>query len=300
MVGATAAHTLAMQNVAGDIALIDVAEELVAGQATDINHAVGYSSGVRVHVGDYNEIQEDDIVVITSGLPQKPGQSRLELIGANAGIIRDVVGKVMAQGKPVFILMVTNPVDVLTYVAWEASGLPKERVFGTGTMLDTSRLRVTLANRLGVLQSSVHGMVLGEHGDSSFVAMDNITIGGIPLPKFPGYAEKAMDGMEQEIREVVYSIIEAKKSTYFGISRVVSKVVEALSHTDGTVLPVCSVVDGEYGLGRDLVLGLPSLVSSNGAQILEGYPLNSAEQSKLSASAAIVREAIAGLREAKN
>ena len=298
MVGATAAHTLAMMGVAQDIALIDVAEELVAGQATDINHAVGYSSGVRVHVGAYNQIQEDDIVVITSGLPQKPGQTRLELLGVNAGIIRDVVGNVMAQGKPVFIVMVTNPVDVLTYVAWKASGLPKERVFGTGTMLDTSRLRVTLANRLGVLQSSVHGLVLGEHGDSSFVAMDNITIGGIPLTKFPGYDAKAMEGLEQEIREVVYSIIEAKKSTYFGISRVVSKVVEALSHADGTVLPVCSVVEGEYGLGSDLVLGLPSLVSTSGVKILDGYPLNAGELTKLAASAKIVREAIAGLQPA--
>lgn len=292
MVGATVAHVLAVKETVSDVVLIDVAKDLVDGQAMDISHATGYTDGVRVRTGNYSQIKEDDIIVITCGLAQKPGQSRLELLEANVAIVRDVVSKIMAQGKPVFILMVTNPVDVLTYVALQASGLSKERVFGTGTVLDTARLKVAIADELGVSQHAVGAYVLGEHGDSSFPALSHASIGGVPLGQFPGFPEEKARIIRQDIRDSAYKIIEAKKSTYHGIGQAVAKIVEAMTRDAANVYPVCSLLEGEYEL-HNVVLGVPSLVSSKGVRILGGYPLNEKEASMLSASADIVKEAIA-------
>jgi L-lactate dehydrogenase len=291
MVGATAAQALAIKEIVSDIVLIDVAEQLVHGQAMDINHATAYTNGVHVRTGSYTDIAEDDIIVITCGLPQKPGQTRLELLDANARIVRDVVNNVMAQGKPVFIVMVANPVDVLTYVALQASGLPKERVLGTGTTLDSARLTVTLANKLHVSQQAVQAYILGEHGDSSFPALSHASIGGIPLTSFPGYEVATTAGIDQEIRDAAYKIIEAKKSTYYGIGHVVAKIVEALVRDTGTIFPVCSLAEGEYGL-HDVVIGLPSIVSSHGVRILDDYPLSDAETRQLTHSADTIESAI--------
>jgi L-lactate dehydrogenase len=291
MVGAAAASALALKEIAKDIILIDVAEELVRGQAMDISDSTAFTNGVTVRVGDYSDIAEDDIIVISSGVPQRPGQSRRELIATNAQVMTDVVGHVMAQGKPVFILVVANPVDVLTYIALKVSGLPKERVFGSGTTLDTARLRVALAKRLSVSQQHVHAYILGEHGDSSFLALSAATIAGIPLAQFLGYKPEITSNLHQEIRDVVYQIIEAKKATYFGIGHSIAKLVEALLNPAADIYPVCSLADGEYGV-RNVVLGLPSLVSSTGVKILENYPMSEPELRRLQDSAAIVKHMI--------
>jgi L-lactate dehydrogenase len=291
MVGATAAQAIAIKEVVHDIVLIDVAEDLVRGQAMDINHATAFTNGVHVRVGDYDDIKEDDIIIITSGAAQKPGQTRLELLDINAKIMRDVVSKVMKQGKPVFIMVVANPVDVLTYVAWQESGLPKERVFGSGTTLDTARLRVTLANALHVSQGNVHALILGEHGDSSFPVRSQIRIGGVPIYDFPGFKPAMLETIDEDIRRAAYQIIEAKKSTYYGIGNVVARLVESLVRGTKSVHPVCSLATGEYGLD-DVVIGLPSLVSSQGVAILDGYPLDDTERQQLQHSADIIREAI--------
>lgn len=299
MVGATVAHVLAVKETVQDIVLVDVAEDLVGGQAMDISHATGYTDGVRVRKGDYSEIKENDIVVITCGVAQKPGQSRLELLEINAGIIRDVVAKVMAQGKLVFIVMVTNPVDVLTYVALQASGLPKEYVFGTGTVLDTARLRVVIAGELGVSQQAVEAYVLGEHGDSSFPALSHATIGGVPIERFSDFSEEKARILGQDIRDSAYKIIEAKKSTYHGIGQAVAKIIEAMTRDAANVYPVCSFLEGEYGM-RDVVLGVPSLVSRKGVHVLDGYPLSDEETKHLNTSATIVKEAIAATNAREN
>jgi L-lactate dehydrogenase len=291
MVGATAAQALAIKEVVHDIVLVDVAEDLVHGQAMDISHATAYTNGVQVRVGDYAEIKENDIVVIASGAAQKPGQTRLELADINVGIMRDVVRKVMAQGKQVYILVVANPVDVLTYVALKESGLPKERVFGSGTTLDTARLRVALAAEAGVSQRHVHAYILGEHGDSSFPALSNASISGIPLASFPGIEPSLHGTIAGDIRQAAYKIIEAKKSTYYGIGHVVSKLVEALLRDTASIYPVCSLATGQYGLD-DVVVGLPSKVSAHGVEILEGYPLSDNEKKLLADSAAVVEQAI--------
>lgn len=291
MVGASTAYALALRSVVEEIVLVDRSPDMAWGQAADINDAMGIDRSVSVRAGDYDDIQTDDIVVISAGAPQQPGQTRLELLGVNAGIMRDIVGNIMKNGAQPFLIVVSNPVDVLTYVALKESGLPKNRVMGTGTTLDTARLKSHLADGLGVNSRDVDAYILGEHGDSSFSTIETAQIGEVPLSEYPGFTPELVDNVEQKIRDRAYRVIETKKSTYFAIGFVVSKIVSALRQSNSTIYPVCSLIEGEYGLD-DVVLGLPSTINSEGVQILAGYPLTDREKSLLHQSASVVSEAI--------
>lgn len=296
MVGATAAYAIAMQEIASEIVIVDIAEQLAWGQAADIADGLDYTDGVKVRTGSYDEIANDDIVVITSGAPQKPGQTRLELLGVNANIMKEVVGKVMQGGATPYIFVVANPVDALTYIALKESGLPKNRVFGSGTTLDTFRLRVELATKLGVANGEVDAYVLGEHGDSSFSAIAGAQVGNIRLSNFPGFEPHMTENIDTLIQERAYKVIDAKKSTYYAIGQVVAQVVKALQANAISIFPLCSLAEGEYGL-QDVVLGLPSAISSKGVRILEGYELNDQERQSLERSAEIVKHAISTVQE---
>ena len=299
MVGATAAYACALRSVIEEIVLIDRNEDLAWGQAADINDAMGIDRNVVVHTGNYSDINDDDIVVITAGAPQLPGQTRLELIDVNAKIMRDIVKNIMANGAKPYLVIVSNPVDVLTYVALKESGLPKNRVFGTGTTLDTSRMKSYLADAFNVDSKAVDAYILGEHGDSSFSTIETAQIGEVPIKEYPGFTEEMIDGIEQKVRDRAYRVIETKKSTYFAIGFVVSKIVSALRKSTHTVYPVCSLVEGEYGL-NNVVLGLPSTISSDGVKILAGYPLTEREKELLNKSAGIIAEMISHLDKAEN
>ena len=299
MVGATAAYACALRSVIEEIVLIDRNEDLAWGQAADINDAMGIDRNVVVHTGNYSDINDDDIVVITAGAPQLPGQTRLELIDVNAKIMRDIVKNIMANGAKPYLVIVSNPVDVLTYVALKESGLPKNRVFGTGTTLDTSRMKSYLADAFNVDSKAVDAYILGEHGDSSFSTIETAQIGEVPIREYPGFTEEMIDGIEQKVRDRAYRVIETKKSTYFAIGFVVSKIVSALRKSTHTVYPVCSLVEGEYGL-NNVVLGLPSTISSDGVKILAGYPLTEREKESLDKSAGIITEMISHLDKAEN
>ena len=299
MVGATAAYACALRSVIEEIVLIDRSEDLAWGQAADINDAMGIDRNVVVHTGNYSDINDDDIVVITAGAPQLPGQTRLELIDVNAKIMRDIVKNIMANGAKPYLVIVSNPVDVLTYVALKESGLPKNRVFGTGTTLDTSRMKSYLADAFNVDSKAVDAYILGEHGDSSFSTIETAQIGEVPIREYPGFTEEIIDGIEQKVRDRAYRVIETKKSTYFAIGFVVSKIVSALRKSTHTVYPVCSLTEGEYGL-NNVVLGLPSTISSDGVKILAGYPLTEREKESLNKSAGIIAEMISHLDKAKN
>ncbi len=299
MVGATAAYACALRSVIEEIVLIDRNEDLAWGQAADINDAMGIDRNVVVHTGNYSDINDDDIVVITAGAPQLPGQTRLELIDVNAKIMRDIVKNIMANGAKPYLVIVSNPVDVLTYVALKESGLPKNRVFGTGTTLDTSRMKSYLADAFNVDSKAVDAYILGEHGDSSFSTIETAQIGEVPIREYPGFTEEMIDGIEQKVRDRAYRVIETKKSTYFAIGFVVSKIVSALRKSTHTVYPVCSLTEGEYGL-NNVVLGLPSTISSDGVKILAGYPLTEREKELLNKSAGIIAEMISHLDKAEN
>ena len=299
MVGATAAYACALRSVIEEIVLIDRSEDLAWGQAADINDAMGIDRNVVVHTGNYSDINDDDIVVITAGAPQLPGQTRLELVDVNAKIMRDIVKNIMANGAKPYLVIVSNPVDVLTYVALKESGLPKNRVFGTGTTLDTSRMKSYLADAFNVDSKAVDAYILGEHGDSSFSTIETAQIGEVPIREYPGFTEEMIDGIEQKVRDRAYRVIETKKSTYFAIGFVVSKIVSALRKSTHTVYPVCSLAEGEYGL-NNVVLGLPSTISSDGVKILAGYPLTEREKELLNKSAGIIAEMISHLDKAEN
>lgn len=299
MVGATAAYACALRSVIEEIVLIDRNEDLAWGQAADINDAMGIDRNVVVHTGNYSDINDDDIVVITAGAPQLPGQTRLELIDVNAKIMRDIVKNIMANGAKPYLVIVSNPVDVLTYVALKESGLSKNRVFGTGTTLDTSRMKSYLADAFNVDSKAVDAYILGEHGDSSFSTIETAQIGEVPIREYPGFTEEMIDGIEQKVRDRAYRVIETKKSTYFAIGFVVSKIVSALRKSTHTVYPVCSLAEGEYGL-NNVVLGLPSTISSDGVKILAGYPLTEREKESLNKSAGIITEMIYHLDKAEN
>ena len=299
MVGATAAYACALRSVIEEIVLIDRSEDLAWGQAADINDAMGIDRNVVVHTGNYSDINDDDIVVITAGAPQLPGQTRLELIDVNAKIMRDIVKNIMANGAKPYLVIVSNPVDVLTYVALKESGFPKNRVFGTGTTLDTSRMKSYLADAFNVDSKAVDAYILGEHGDSSFSTIETAQIGEVPIKEYPGFTEEMIDGIEQKVRDRAYRVIETKKSTYFAIGFVVSKIVSALRKSTHTVYPVCSLAEGEYGL-NNVVLGLPSTISSDGVKILAGYPLTEREKESLNKSAGIIAEMISHLDKAEN
>lgn len=297
MVGASAAYACALRQVVEEIVLIDRNPDLAWGQAADINDAMGIDRNVSVRQGDYSDIADDDIVVITAGSPQLPGQTRLELIGVNAGIMRDIVKNIMAGGAKPYLVIVANPVDVLTYVALKESGLPKNRVFGTGTTLDTSRLKSLIADGLDVNSREVDVYILGEHGDSSFSTIETARIGDVPLAEYPGFNPELVENVEQKIRDRAYRVIDTKKSTYFAIGFVISKIVSALRQSSHTIYPVCSLVDGEYGLS-DVVLGLPSAISSEGVKILSGFQFTDREKAALYHSADIVKQAIASVKSA--
>lgn len=294
MVGATAAYALALQEIIEEIVLIDVNEALVWGQAADINDAMGLDSNILVRTGSYDEIDDNDIVVITAGAAQKPGQTRMDLLSVNADIVRQIAQKVASNGRQPYIVMVSNPVDVLTYVALKESGLPKSRVLGTGTTLDTSRLRTIIADSLRVDSGEVDAYILGEHGDSSFSTIESAQVGDIPLTSYPEFNPATVENVDQITREKAYKIIESKKSTYYAIGQVVAKIVDALLNSSSSIFPVCSLAEGEYGL-HDVVIGLPSKVSSDGVVILEGYQLSDNERQSLDRSSEVIKQAIASL-----
>ena len=294
MVGASTAYALALRSVVEEIVLIDRTEDMAWGQAADINDAMGLDRSVSVRPGTYDDIATDDIVVISAGAPQQPNQTRMELLDVNVGIMREIIQNIMKNGAQPYLVVVSNPVDVMTYVALKESGLPKNRVMGTGTTLDTSRLKSLIADGLGVNSRDVDAYILGEHGDSSFSTIETAQIGEIPLREYPGYTDELVENIEQKIRDRAYRIIETKKSTYFAIGFVVSKIVSALRQANSTIYPVCSLVEGEYGIDN-VVLGLPSTLSRDGVKILAGYPLTDREREALHASAGVVAEAISTL-----
>lgn len=290
MVGATTAYALTIKEIVSEVVLIDISQDMARGQAMDISDATTFTNGVNVRTGDYSEIDTNDIIVITGGAPQKPGQSRLELLDINKKIIEDIVADIMKNGKEVFIVLVTNPVDVLAHVALRASGLPKNRVFGTGTALDSARLQVEIASHINVAPSQVSAYTMGEHGDSSFSALSSARVGNVPLADMPGYHASWADHLDSDISQKAYHIINTKRATFYGIGQVASEIVAALTRPVPTIMPVSSLLEGEYDL-NDVMVSVPHLISSEGVKPIDDYPLNEEEYKKLQESARVVSEA---------
>lgn len=296
-VGSTIAFALTLKRLASEIVLIDIAKDRAMGEAMDIRQGTPFIGPVSVHEGDYKDAENSDIVVLTSGVARKPGQSRLELAQTNVDITRTIIPQIAKAAPDALYVIVANPVDILTYQFVKTSGLLSDRIFGTGTMLDTARFRARIAEKYHVGQENVHGYVFGEHGDSSFIPWSLANIGSIPVDRYAEAYEASRldafdkDDVEDYVRKSGGIIIAAKKCTNYAIGVTTATLCEALTYKTGTLLTLSTMLNGEYGL-NDVCLSIPSVVSSEGLKSRLIAPLTDSELASLRHSADCLKDVI--------
>ena len=298
-VGASIAFQLVEKGMFSEMVLIDLNKEKAEGEAMDLSHGLPYAAPMEIYAGDYKDIADAAIIIITSGAAQKPGETRLDLIGKNSAIMRSIVEQINAVNPEGILLIVANPVDILTHVALKYSKLPKNRVMGSGTVLDTARLKYLLAKKLDVDARNVHAVVIGEHGDSEFPVNSISNISGIPLIDF--FEWKEMTGfeamlheIEEDVRMSAYEIIKKKGSTYYGIAMAVSKICQAIVNDEKSMLPVSAELEGEYGI-NGLAMSVPCIVGKGGIESVLEMPLSVLERRELKQSASSLSKAMAQL-----
>ena len=295
-VGAAVAYASMIDGVADEIALYDIDGPRARAEVLDLRHGLQFVGGGRVNGGDDPDVCADaDLIVVTAGATHGPGGSRLDLAEVNAGLVRAMLPPLLDRAPDAVVLLVTNPVDVVTFVAQEISGLPPGRVVGSGTVLDTSRLRHLLAERLGVAVNSVHATVVGEHGDSEIVLWSTASVGGTPLldavgPDGGRVMADELDALRHEVRTAAAPIIIGKGRTNLAIGLATARIVRAIAHDEQAVLPV-SVRTEVDGIG-EVCLSLPAVVGRRGVRSLLAVPMDATEQAGLRASAAIIRRAL--------
>ncbi len=294
-VGATSAYALVLKGTACEIVLVDTDERHAAGEAMDLQHAVPLSRPVRVWAGDYRDAAEASIAIIAAGVGSRPGETRLDLLGRNVVVVRECMQKLMAAGFDGIVLMTANPVDILAQVAQEESGLPVERVIGSGTVLDTARLRAMVGDELGVEARSVHAHIIGEHGESEVAAWSAARIAGVPLSDYCAAGEcPDFNELLRRVRRAAPEIVEHKGYTSFAIASCVARICEAVLRDERTVLPVSTMMRGQYGI-EGVYLSLPCVVGLRGVERVIELPLNEEEREGLRASARILQHTIEGL-----
>lgn len=296
-VGSTFAFALAGAALADDIVLIDSNEKLAQGQVLDLVHGQSFFPTVSIRTGGVSECGDADIIVITAGRAQRPGETRLQLVKNNAEIMHGIVKDIVGQGAPGILLVVTNPVDIMTYVALKASGWDKARVIGSGTVLDSARLRHILSMFCDVNVHNVHGYVLGEHGDSECVAWSMTNLAGIPIDMYCPLCRRCGDWdaertrIEEDVRRSAYHIIDYKGATNFAVSLVMVTITDAILRGQNSVLSVSTMLEGEFGI-YDVCLSVPSIISANGVDRIIQSPLKQSELDALSRSAEALKNVI--------
>jgi L-lactate dehydrogenase len=298
-VGATTAFSIVQSGLFSEIVLIDADKKKAEGEAMDLNHGIPFLHSMKIYAGDYSDLADCYITIITAGGGQKPNQTRLDLVKQNANIYKSIIPQITAVNTEGILLIVSNPVDVMTYVAMKLSGFPSSRVLGSGTVLDTARLKYLLGEHLGVDSRSVHAFIIGEHGDSELPVYSSANISGIDLNGFcnsvNGACEKNdLDNIYQEVKNSAYRIIEKKGATYYAIALATTRIVEAIVKNQHSVMPVSCYVEGHYGLSN-VCLGIPAILGSNGIEKVLDIPLNDEEMEKLTASANKLKEVIKDL-----
>ena len=300
-VGATISYTLTVMGLASEIVMIDVNEEKSLGEALDIRQGVPFCNPANVYAGSYADAKGSDIVIITSGMPRKAGQSRLDLAQTNVDIIKSIAKKIVPEAPDATYLIVSNPVDILTYVFCKETGLPQERVIGSGTILDTARLRSRVAEYYSVNQKNVHAYILGEHGDSCFVPWSIANISNVPIEKYGNavlttqdYPELKRDEVEEYVRKSGARVIQRKGATFYAVSMSVCHVCKCLLGGIDTTLTVSTMLNGEYGID-DVCLSLLNVVGNKGAHSKILLPLTDEEVGLLRESANVLKELIRNL-----
>ena len=295
-VGSTTAYTIMLGGLFSEIVIIDINKNKAEGDALDISHGVSLVKPVKVYAGDYRDCKDADIVIITAGVGQTPGQTRLDLLKGNVSVMKIITESIMQHApKDVILLMVTNPVDILTYVVHKISGLPKNQVLGSGTVLDTARLKYLISNKTGIDARNCHTYIIGEHGDSEVAAWSITNIGGMSMHEFCRYTGKCdindLSVMYEDVKNSAYEIINKKGATYYAIAVAVARIVECIAGDENSILTVSSVFSGEYGID-DVALSVPTKVGGDGIEKILEVPFSREEMKGLRNSADTLKEQI--------
>ena len=288
-VGSASAFALMQSGLFSELVLIDANHDKAEGEAMDIAHGLPFAGQMKIYAGEYDDIVDAAVIIVTAGAAQKPGETRLDLVNKNVNIFKSIIPEIAKRNYKGILLIVANPVDILTYTAVKLSGLPENRVIGSGTVLDTARLKYALGEHLEVDSRSVHSFIIGEHGDSEIVAWSSTNVSGIPVNDFcelRGHFnhEEAMHRIADDVKNSAYDIIEKKGATYYGIAMSVKRICECIMRDEKSILPISSMMHGEYGIS-DICLSMPTVVGREGVETRVPIQLNEQEESALSASA---------------
>ncbi len=288
-VGATTAYALSLSGLIRELVLVDIAKAKTEGEALDLNHGAAFISPIYIRSGDYEDTKNSDIVVITAGIPRKADQTRIELVQTNIGVFKSIIPEVVKYSPDAILLIVANPVDILTYVTYKLSGFPKERVIGSGTVLDTSRLQYEIAKNFRIDPNDVHTYVLGEHGETSFPAWSLSNISGIPIDKYAklmgiDWTDEFKKGIHQNVVNAAYEVINKKGATYYAIASSITHIVGSVLKDKKSILPVSTLISDYYDV-EDVYLSVPNIVGKAGVEKMLRVALNEKEVSDLHKSA---------------
>ncbi len=295
-VGSTTAYTIMLGGLFSEIVIIDINRDKADGDALDIAHGVSLMKPVKVYAGDYRDCKDADIVIITAGAAQSPGETRIDLLRRNVSVMKIITESIIQHApKDVILLTVTNPVDILTYVTYKVSDLPKNQVLGSGTVLDTSRLKYLISRKTGIDPRNCHTYMIGEHGDSEVAAWSITNIGGMSMHEFCRYSGKCsiddLGTMYEDVKNSAYEIIKKKGATYYAIAVAVARIVECIAGDENSILTVSSVFSGEYGI-EDVALSVPTKVGGDGIEKILEVPFSREEMKGLRESADTLKEQI--------
>lgn len=294
-VGSSYAFALVTQNIAQEVGIVDIDKNKTEGDAIDLSHALAFTSPKKIYSADYSDCHDADLVVITAGAAQKPGETRLDLVNKNLKIFKSIIGSIVESGFDGIFLVASNPVDILTYATWKFSGFPKNRVIGSGTSLDSARFRQAIAELTDVDARNVHAYILGEHGDTEFPVWSHANIAGLQIEEWvknhPEVNEEELVNIFFGVRDAAYTIIEKKGATFYGIAVALARITKAILNDEDAILPLSVYLDGKYGQ-KDIYIGAPAIVNAQGISDVIEIPLNDAEKEKMNQSASALKKVL--------
>lgn len=297
-VGASIAFSLTESGMFSEMVLIDVNRDKAEGEAMDLSHGLPFASPMKIYAGDYSELKDCFLIIITAGTSQREGETRLNLVHRNVEIFKSIIPQITAVNSEAVILVVSNPVDILTYVTLKLSGFPPNRVIGSGTVLDTARLKYLLGERLGVDSRSVHAFIIGEHGDSELAVWSGANVSGIDIEDFCTISGNSNCGMihnlYEDVKNSAYEVIAKKGATYYAIAMTVRRIAKAIIRNEHSVMPVSCYTDGHYGVS-DVCIGIPAIVGENGIEKVLDIPLSKEENEQLLQSVSTLKNVLSDI-----
>lgn len=295
-VGSTTAYALMMSGLASEIVIVDINKEKAEGEAMDLSHGASFVKPVDVKAGGYEDTKNSDIVIITAGIGQKPGETRLDIVHKNLKVFKQIIPEVVKYSPESILLVVSNPVDILTYITYKLSGFPKERVIGSGTVLDTSRLKYLLSKHFEIDARNVHTYIMGEHGDSEIATWSLTNIAGMDVEEYCRHSCSKCDGslkkqIYDNVKNAAYEVINKKGATYYAVALAINRIIEAIVRNEKSILTVSTLLQGEFDI-NNIYLGVPCIVGENGVEGVLEVPLNKEELSKLKDSGVTLKEVL--------